>query len=77
MSGMPLPISIGEVRNYADYFYLYDLQEREDLLDYIRALDGDYLKFLESKRKKETHGRSRTPRHNNPVAARSPRTRRG
>lgn len=43
-SGTPLPIPISEVLAYVEFHYIDDLEEREDMLYFVREMDDVYLK---------------------------------
>ena len=50
------PIPWTAVHMYANFLDLDD-DQREDLHDHISSMDNVYFKYLDSKKKKESHGK--------------------
>lgn len=46
MQGGVPPLDIGAIRNYADYFKISNLDEREEVFLFVAALDDVYCEVM-------------------------------
>lgn len=48
MAGV-LPIAISSIRDYCEFFYIFEIEQRTRIFRYVSALDGAYLAWVSKK----------------------------